>query len=386
MDAGQGHRQCSVGAMSSAYPSPDPHRLPDPSSARPTRAPGGVSKLLMYFLFVLALFATVIMFFVDNDVWMNIAVIAALWAAFIGAVLVSRYSGALGEEFSRNRERDARRVAELDAERADHRRREAELEKFYADRGDTGRDETLESIRLELAALREQLSDLSGLDLTEDQVAVRARAERIIELERHSATPKAGGTGEAAAADSPSTASAASPFASRSPFQREEEPTAAPESGRTHQAPESHQGGRRGGFATGTFSAVNWSGADSEETSMIPLVVDTRDTRDNKGGDAGASAPEPTQEKPAESTWASRQQKQAEPAQPEESAPSFTTPTAGHHEVPEEEAGHHRRRRAESPAAPEDSRGRRRADERPEDGNSSVTVAQLMAQLKKNAK
>lgn len=313
----------------------------------------------MYFLFVLALFATVIMFFVDNDVWMNIAVIAALWAAFIGAVLVSRYSGALGEESSRNRERDARRVAELDAERADHRRREAELEKSYADRGDTGRDETLESIRLELAALREQLSDLSGLDLTEDQVAVRARAERIIELERHSATPKAG---------------------------ESEEPTAAPESGRTHQSPESHQGGRRGGFATGTFSAVNWSGADSEETSMIPLVVDTRGTRDNKGGDDGASAPEPTQEKPAESTWASRQQKQAEPAQPEESAPSFTTPTAGHHEVPEEEVGHHRRRRAESPAAPEDSRGRRRADDRPEDGNSSVTVAQLMAQLKRNAK
>lgn len=334
----------------------------------------------MYFLFVLALFATVIMFFVDNDVWMNIAVIAALWAAFIGAVLVSRYSGALGEESSRSRERDARRVAELDAERAEHRRREAELEKSYADRGDTGRDETLESIRLELAALREQLSDLSGLDLTEDQVAVRARAERIIELERHSATPKAGGTGETVAADTPS---AASPFTSRSPFQREEEPTATPEIGRTHQASESHQGGRRGGFATGTFSAVNWSGADSEETSMIPLVVDTRD---NRGGDDGTSAREQTQEKSAESTWESRQQKQAEPAQPEEPAPSFTASTAGHHEAPEEETGHHRRRRAESPATPEDSRGRRRADERPEDGNGSVTVAQLMAQLKKNAK
>lgn len=330
----------------------------------------------MYFLFVLALFATVIMFFVDNDVWMNIAVIAALWAAFIGAVLVSRYSGALGEESSRNRERDARRVAELDAERADHRRREAELEKSYADRGDTGRDETLESIRLELLALREQLSDLSGLDLTEDQVSVRARAERIIELERHSAAPK---SGEAAAADTPSAASAASaasPFAARSPFQREQqEPAASPEGGRTHQAPESHQGGRRGGFATGTFSAVNWSGADSEETSMIPLVVDTRDNNGGEDAGAEASAPASAPEPP-----------QKEPAQPEESTPSFTTSAAGHHEVPEEEVGHHRRRRAESPAAPEDSRGRRRADERPEDGNSSVTVAQLMAQLKKNAK
>ncbi|WP_291476247.1 DUF6779 domain-containing protein [Corynebacterium sp.] len=382
--------------MSSAYPSPDPHRLPDPSSARPTRAPGGVSKLLMYFLFVLALFATVIMFFVDSDVWMNIAVIAALWAAFIGAVLVSRYSGALGEESSRNRERDARRVAELDAERAEHRRREAELEKSYADRGDTGRDETLESIRLELAALREQLSDLSGLDLTEDQVAVRARAERIIELERHSTPPTAANTAKAGGTDTSSDASGRSPFASRSPFQREqEESEAAPETGRTHQAPESHQGGRRGGFATGTFSAVNWSGTDSEETSMLPLVVDTRDSRYS---DAGESAPEPVTEKPAERTWAPRQPEKAAPeataaeaaeaaeAEPEESAPSFTAPTAGHHEAPEEEIGHHRRRRAESPAVTEDSHGRRRADERPEDGNSSVTVAQLMAQLKKNAK
>lgn len=384
MDAGQGHRQCSVGGMSSAYPSPDPHRLPDPSSARPTRAPGGVSKLLMYFLFVLALFATVIMFFVDSDVWMNIAVIAALWAAFIGAVLVSRYSGALGEESSRNRERDARRVAELDAERAEHRRREAELEKSYADRGDTGRDETLESIRLELAALREQLSDLSGLDLTEDQVAVRARAERIIELERHSTPPTAADTANSGGTGGIDTSSAASgrlPFASRSPFQREqEESEAAPETGRSHQAPESHQGGRRGGFATGTFSAVNWSGADSEETSMIPLVVDTRDSRDS---DVGESAPEPVREKPAEQTWAPWQPEQAEP---EQSSPPSTAPTAGHHEAPEEEIGHHRRSRAGSPAAAEDFRGRRRADERPEDGNSSVTVAQLMAQLKKNAK
>ncbi|WP_297005479.1 DUF6779 domain-containing protein [uncultured Corynebacterium sp.] len=398
--------------MSSAYPSPDPHRLPDPSSTRPTRAPGGFSKLLMYVLFILALFATVVMFFVDNDVWMNIAVIAALWAAFIGAVLVSRYSGALGEESSRNRERDARRAAEMEAERAEHRRREVELEQSYATREDAGRDETLESIRLELAALREQLSELSGLDLSEDQVAVRARAERIIELERHipgTETPggPAGATGTSGptAPDPAGETSPVSPFASPFP-QRPPAPrgagaaagTPSQDRGRQAQSRAPHHGARRNGFATGTFSAVNWAGADSEETSMIPLIVDTRDTPG--GGETPAADPVPTPGAvPAETPEQRRTETRvpaeptlpAEPVEPveqrrwSEPAPSFPTPAAGHHEAVEEESGHHRRRRAEAASAPEDTRGRRRADERPAD-NGSVTVAELMAQLKKNAR
>ncbi|WP_130840890.1 DUF6779 domain-containing protein [Corynebacterium neomassiliense] len=339
--------------MSSAYPSPDLHRLPDPNSAQTTRAPGTGWKLLMFLLLALALAATVIMFFVDNDFWINMAVIAALWAAFIGAVLVFRYSGALGEETTRSEERDARRLAELDAERAEHRRREAELEKTLAQSaadGSPARDETLESIRAELAALRAQLSELSGLDLSEDQVAVRARAERIIELERRSGETPAPGTPEGAA-------SSAAPVPSAAPEVSGEDrgPGAAP-----------HQGARRGGFATGTFSAVNWAGADSEETSMIPLVVDTRDIdRDRPAPSAPAESPAP-----------------AGPTAETSGIPAAGGFPAGQAGGAEDsgQAGHHRRTREV-----EDPHGRRRADERAGAGGS-VTVAELMAQLKKNAR
>ena len=64
--------------MSSAYPSPDPHRLPDPSSTRPRRVPGSGSKVLVYLLFALALVATVVMFFADSDVWLPLAFVLLL--------------------------------------------------------------------------------------------------------------------------------------------------------------------------------------------------------------------------------------------------------------------------------------------------------------------
>lgn len=288
--------------MSFAHPSPGPHPLTDPSSARSTRAPGIASKLLMLVLLILAVAATVIMFFVDSEFWVNLAVIAALWAAFIGAVLVSRYSGAIADEDSRIEALDARYQAELDAERAEHRRREVELENSYAAYRDAGRDETLESIRSELAAMREQLADLSGLDLSDEQVAVRARAERIIELERRSSQ-----VGSSVEAD-------AQPAA--------EEPAATiPPDSSAARISEPRQGSRRGGFATGTFSAVRWSGADSQDTAMIPLVVDTNtDDADLDSGnlsDSSRAHSEPAQ--------ASHRGTQEAPFQPAQTSPISTS-------------------------------------------------------------
>lgn len=369
--------------MSSAHLSPDPHRLPDPSSTRPRRVPGSGSKVLVYLLFALALVATVVMFFADSDVWLNIAVIAALWAAFIGAVLVSRYSGALGEEATRAEERDARHLAELDAERADHRRREAELESGLPADG-SHRDETLESIRTELAALRAQLSELSGLDFSEDQVAVRARAERIIELERRSEAASASSSGTTSTSPRGASTSGASSSTGSAPSTGTRGSGSRGARG-NHSEPEARQGGRRGGFATGTFSAVSWTGTDSEETSMIPLVVDTRES-----DAAGTSA---TTETPAAPTPTTPEPAARDPRRPATgSFSAHTDPASSRWPVQDAVAsspapagdgdpGHHRRRAQSAP----DPHGRRRADEKT-DATGSVTVAELMAQLKKNTK
>lgn len=337
--------------MSSAFPDHDPHRLPDPESSRASTPPGNGAKILVYLLFLLAVIATVIMFFVDNDAWQKIAVIAALWAAFIGAVLVSRYSGQLGEEKARNRELEARSAGALDSERARSRARELELERNYNDRVQEGRDETIASIREELAALRLQLSELSGLDLSEEQVSVRARAERIVELER--TVQRAEDKAAEPTTDDSSDTSASSASSETSP------------------SVEGHRGGRQGGFATGSFTAVNWSGADSEATTQIPLVVSenplggSNGTNSTSSTTAGTGVHErPAGPSPSTNGW--------EPRVPD--AGAAPAAPAG-----QPEPGHHRR-----PVSPDEGepRGRRRAD----DSAAGVTVAELMAQLKKNSK
>lgn len=355
--------------MSSAYSPDDSHRLPDPSSRSGSSTPGNGLKLLMYLVFVLALAATIIMFFVDSEVWLNVAVITSLWAAFFGAILVSRYSGVIGEERSRRQEQERRHRAEMERERSESQRREVQLENDYRSRLGNEHDKTLDAIRKELEVMREQLSDLSGSDWNSEQVSLKARAERIIELERN--VSRAGE--QSRPTDKPDA--------------RGQTPTTGVEGAASTagEPGENRSGGRRGGFSTGTFAAVRWSGADSEDTTQIPMVVDTRSmdaaepteaasTADNAGGaeSTGPAPRETTQTPDARPRW-SEQQKSTAPAQekaqegtPEQSPEPASEPAPG------------RRRRVEE-AEPH---GRRRADE----SDQGVTVAELMAQMKKNAR
>ena len=72
--------------------------------------PSSFSRFLMFGLVVLALLASVLMLFMDSDGWLKVALIAALWAAFFGVVLVLRYAGALklAREQAENQEKIGR--------------------------------------------------------------------------------------------------------------------------------------------------------------------------------------------------------------------------------------------------------------------------------------
>lgn len=361
--------------MSSAYSPDDSHRLPDPSSRSGSSTPGNGLKLLMYLVFVLALAATIIMFFVDSEVWLNVAVITSLWAAFFGAILVSRYSGLIGEERSRRQEQERRHRAEMERERSESQRREVQLENDYRSRLGSEHDKTLDAIRKELEAMREQLSDLSGGDWNNEQVSLKARAERIIELERNVSR-----AGEQA------RPTAGQDTRGKTTARGVEGAEGTEGTGNGAGTPgENRSGGRRGGFSTGTFAAVRWSGADSEDTTQIPMVVDTRSmdaaepTETTPAADNTKAAEpttpasrETTQESETRPRWSEQQdtpapepEKAADPA-PEQAPEPVAEPASG------------RRRRAEE-AEPH---GRRRADE----SDQGVTVAELMAQMKKNAR
>ncbi len=125
--------------------------------ARRTRSRDG-GNLWMMLLIALALIATVIMLISDSSVWLQVALLAALWAAILGFMLVTRT----------RHDRDAAQAL-LDAERREHAAEidalNARNEATRAAEGlppTTADAEILREIREELANLRAQLEDLSG--------------------------------------------------------------------------------------------------------------------------------------------------------------------------------------------------------------------------------
>lgn len=139
----------------------------------------------MIVLIALALIATVIMLFSDSAVWLQVALLAALWAAICGFLLVSR---ARNDRDRVRAELDAREreyQAELEALRA---RSDADRYALEAARAGEGLSpavdvEVLREIRAELATLRAQLEDLSGREFGYEPAALQAEARRVKEIE-----------------------------------------------------------------------------------------------------------------------------------------------------------------------------------------------------------
>ncbi|MDO5732047.1 DUF6779 domain-containing protein, partial [Corynebacterium sphenisci] len=167
------------------YDYPDAAAEVDPAEADTAEDEGAerVGLLLMAALVVLAVAASIIMLFATSTGWMKIAVLAGLWAAVVGAVLTTRYRRQLAGERRRRDELERRHRAELDKELATHREQELILEQNYLDSLDAGRDETLAQLRAEIAALREHLAELLGENIEDERIALRARAERLRELD-----------------------------------------------------------------------------------------------------------------------------------------------------------------------------------------------------------
>lgn len=138
---------------------------------------------LMSLLIVLAVASSVVMLFASSTGWMKIAVLLALWAAVLGAMLVSRYRKTISANRQRLADLEQLRQVELDRELATHREQELILEQNYLDSLEGSKDDAIAALRAEIFALREQLAEFMGDDFDQEQVALRARAERVRELE-----------------------------------------------------------------------------------------------------------------------------------------------------------------------------------------------------------
>ncbi|WP_409184545.1 DUF6779 domain-containing protein [Amycolatopsis sp. VS8301801F10] len=131
---------------------------------------------------LLAVGATLALVLSDDLRYLRLGIVAALWAALIGAFLAvrARKNAAHSEEAVA----EAQAVYELELEReiAARREYELELETETREAAEARSREELDALRAEVAALRESLQSLFGGEVLLERVALTAQATRMRSL------------------------------------------------------------------------------------------------------------------------------------------------------------------------------------------------------------
>ncbi len=130
----------------------------------------------------LAVVATTLLVLSEDARWLRLGILAALWAALLGAFLATKYRRQA--ETAQESVRDAQSVYELELEREIAARREYELEAEAEIRRKVeaeSRDE-LAALRAELSALRDSLQQLFGGEVLYERVALTAQSTRMRSL------------------------------------------------------------------------------------------------------------------------------------------------------------------------------------------------------------
>ncbi|RDI47128.1 DUF6779 domain-containing protein [Nocardia mexicana] len=149
------------------------------STSRRRRDDAG--KLFVGVLILLGLIASVFLIFSNSLQLIRIGLVAALWAAVIGALAATRYRRESAVDQAKAR--DLQTVYELQLEREINARREYELGVEARVREEVGADAAeMAALRAELAVLRESLQRLFDGDLPVERPALRADAVRMQEL------------------------------------------------------------------------------------------------------------------------------------------------------------------------------------------------------------
>lgn len=355
------------------------------SADRPVAAGDGdatdkVATAMMVALIALAVIASVVMLFTDSTGWMKIAVLAGLWAAVIGALLVTRYRRQLAAERERIADLEVMHGLELDRELATHREQELILEQNYLDSLDAKSDDTIAQLRAEIVALREHLAELLGADLDEERIALRARAERLRELDAPSSSPlkdpeshqrpKPRATAHRAEATAngsvgshtnhgphgPSVPGVPEEWDEKEAFESREEDGREPvDVPVVDNGVPGHTFG--GGFNTGSFKAVPWQTEPEEKAETKSQFRPAPGAHGVHEAPETPDAPDVSESRPT-AVLPRVEDEQAESDAATADAPKSAEPGAD--------------------AAPSGRRGRRRA----EDHEGGLTVAELLAQMR----
>ena len=318
----------------------------DDYSPANTGGSGKFSFAAIVVMLVFAVVATILMLFTDSETWTKIAVLCALWAAIVGCIAVSRLRKQVDNQQRDTDNLERLHQAELERELATHREQELILEQNYYDSLQEQEQNTLADIRAELTVLRENLSAMMGTDLDTERTALKAEAQRILELERDSKDSSS--TTEART--SGSTSRTSSVPASHAPSGKRGQNrggagqtqgagkasgagnTAAAQPGRTNQSSSRSRAADStstqqddNSLRTGSFNAVKWtaqpsrrsgSGYSADQTTVLPSVEKKSNPQAQRSAGYGASqqrASQPSQQRTQQSRPQQQQQAQQQP-------------------------------------------------------------------------
>ncbi|MFD8499594.1 DUF6779 domain-containing protein [Amycolatopsis sp. NPDC059657] len=130
----------------------------------------------------LAVGATLALVLSDDLRWLRLGIVAALWAALIGAFLAVKYRKHAANSEDAVAEAQAVYELELEREVAARREFELEIEAETRQRADEDSREELDALRNEVLALRDSLQSLFGGEVLYERVALTAQATRMRSL------------------------------------------------------------------------------------------------------------------------------------------------------------------------------------------------------------
>nr|CEL23289.1 PROBABLE CONSERVED TRANSMEMBRANE PROTEIN RICH IN ALANINE AND ARGININE AND PROLINE [Kibdelosporangium sp. MJ126-NF4]CTQ94450.1 PROBABLE CONSERVED TRANSMEMBRANE PROTEIN RICH IN ALANINE AND ARGININE AND PROLINE [Kibdelosporangium sp. MJ126-NF4] len=140
------------------------------------------ARLLLGGALVLVLGATLILVLTDDARFLKMGILAALWAALVGAFLAARFRRQVADKTDDAQSMQAIYELELEREIAARREYELELEADAKQKAEEQSRADIDALRTELSQLRETLQTLLGGEVLVERFALQAQATRMRSL------------------------------------------------------------------------------------------------------------------------------------------------------------------------------------------------------------